>query len=53
MRETVATLSKQLGAQPEQLNGVPIWKDRERHQRDLMVTAVGPTMVAIVLAESK
>ena len=52
VRDTVAKLTKQLGAAPESLDGTPIWKDRRKNHRDLMVQQFGPDMVSIVLIES-
>ncbi len=52
VRDTVAGLTKQLGAAPEQLDGTPIWKDRVKRHRDLLVQQLGDDMVSIVLIES-
>ena len=53
LKETVGSLTKRLGAEPALLGETPIWRDREKHQRDLLVQMLGPDMVSIVLLESK
>ena len=53
LEKTVAALTKRLGAKPGVLDGTPIWRDREKHQRDLMVEMLGSDMVSILLIESK
>ncbi len=52
VRDTVQKMTKQLETAPESLDGTPIWKDREKRHRDLMVTQLGSDMVSIVLIES-
>lgn len=51
-KETVAALTEQLGAEPGLLEGAPIWRDREKNQRDLMVQMMESDMISIVLVES-
>ena len=52
VQETVSSYTKTLGERPGELDGYPIWKDREVSRRDLTVTKVGENMIAVMLIES-
>ena len=52
LKTTVEELTKRLGAEPGRLGETPIWRDREKRHRDLVVQQLGSTMVSIVLLES-